>query len=51
MKGVGDAEFQAAGFGSDEGIGVSEAAKFDAELGKWGAGPNLAEDPAADFGG
>ena len=49
MEGVGDAEFEAAVFGLDEGIGVGEAAEFDGEIGKRGTRADSAEDLLADF--
>lgn len=49
LEGVGDAEFEAAVFGLDEGIGVGEAAEFDGENGERGTGADSAEDLLADF--
>ena len=49
LEGVGDAEFEAAVFGLDEGIGVGEAAEFDGENGERGTRADSAEDLLADF--
>lgn len=49
LEGVGDAEFEAAVFGLDEGVGVGEAAELDGENGERGTGADSAEDLLADF--
>ena len=48
LEGVGDAEFEAAVFGLDEGIGVGEAAELDGENGERGTWADSAEDLLAD---